>query len=159
MKKSIKMKNSSLPLRLISSSTSYLPIVNTTRTCNSNFTRQPCYHMKPNQKDPSPAVQYCQYPVAAGYWQVRHLLHGLTPAQSLCKHYVWFYQALWPDKAAILQKFIRGIRKSRWLGTQNSHIICKNIYWKFHNKGYGSIFKIWPDVPKKVSKDDSSIYL
>ena len=42
-------------------------------------------------------------------------------------------------------------------GPKTAALFVKNIYW-LHNKGYGSKFKIWPDVPKKVAKEDE-LYL
>jgi hypothetical protein len=42
-------------------------------------------------------------------------------------------------------------------GPKTAALFVKNIYW-LHNKGYGSKYKIWPDVPKKVVKNDE-LYL
>lgn len=42
-------------------------------------------------------------------------------------------------------------------GPKTAALFVKNIYW-LHNKNYGSKFKIWPDVPKKVVKGDE-LYL
>ncbi|MFN8317831.1 MAG: hypothetical protein U0V54_00255 [Saprospiraceae bacterium] len=152
------MKNSSLPLRLIS----LFHFLSANRQYNQNLqlkfykaTLLP-YETKPEK--------------------ILALLYNTANTQSQpdIDKLGTFFMALHQHKACVstMCDFIKHFDQTKPLsfrslfevlenqdgwGPKTAALFVKNIYW-LHNKGYGSIFKIWPDVPKKVSKDDE-LYL
>lgn len=60
-------------------------------------------------------------------------------------------------KAVSFRSLFQVLENQDGWGPKTAALFVKNIYW-LHNKDYGSKFKIWSDVPKKVAKEDE-LYL